>query len=247
MFETALILYYISGFMFFSKHVNPMFHDILMYIYMYYVISFTVPLKQWTYTHVFDVIPDGTYSFNLQKGTSEVECANNAASTLTKSSNKVTVSSPCIDTTDLTYGMDQHCIRSILYILYATNYSQSDMSIYYPYYGFAACSENCWVNSVTFLAPISTANRRTTSLTMYELDHWSNYYIPRYIYQILIMSMNKRPPGLIAPLLWHLLGNPPKYTTKGRDLLFNEGIRLLLNMADTSLDRFTWYEMIQIS
>ena len=53
---------------------------------------------------------------------------------------------------------------------------------------------------------------------------------------------NKRPPGLIAPLL----RNPPKNTTKGRDLLFNEGIRLL-NMADTSLDRFTWYEMIQIS
>ena len=51
---------------------------------------------------------------------------------------------------------------------------------------------------------------------------------------------NKRPPGLIAPLLrfWHLLGNPPKNTTKGRDLIFNEGIRLL-NMADTSLDRFT--------
>ena len=45
---------------------------------------------------------------------------------------------------------------------------------------------------------------------------------------------------------WHLLGNPPKNTTKGRDLIFNEGIRLL-NMADTSLDRFTWYEMIQIS
>ena len=34
---------------------------------------------------------------------------------------------------------------------------------------------------------------------------------------------NKRPPGLIAPLL----RNPPKNTTKGRDLLFNEGIRLL--------------------
>ena len=59
---------------------------------------------------------------------------------------------------------------------------------------------------------------------------------------------NKRPPGLIAPLLrfWHLPGNPPKNTTKGRDLIFNEGIRLL-NMADTSLDRFTLYEMIQIS
>ena len=51
-------------------------------------------------------------------------------------------------------------------------------------------------------------------------------------------NLNKRPPGLIAPLLRHLLGNPPKNTTKGRDLLFNEGIRLL-NMADTSLDRFT--------
>ena len=53
-------------------------------------------------------------------------------------------------------------------------------------------------------------------------------------------TRNKRPPGLIAPLLrfWHLLGNPPKNTTKGRDLIFNEGIRLL-NMADTSLDRFT--------
>ena len=47
-----------------------------------------------------------------------------------------------------------------------------------------------------------------------------------------IQNNNKRPPGLIAPLLriWHLLGNPPKNTTKGRDLLFNEGIRLL-NMA----------------
>ena len=54
------------------------------------------------------------------------------------------------------------------------------------------------------------------------------------------MLHNKRPPGLIAPLLrfWHLLGNQPKNTTKGRDLIFNEGIRLL-NMADTSLDRFT--------
>ena len=53
-------------------------------------------------------------------------------------------------------------------------------------------------------------------------------------------SHDKRPPGLIALLLrfWHLLGNRPKNTTKGRDLLFNEGIRLL-NMADTSLDRFT--------
>ena len=30
--------------------------------------------------------------------------------------------------------------------------------------------------------------------------------------------INKRPPGLIAPLLrfWHLLGNPPKNTTKGK-------------------------------
>ena len=55
-----------------------------------------------------------------------------------------------------------------------------------------------------------------------------------------LVSQHKRPPGLIAPLLrfWHLLGNPPKNTTKGRDLIFNEGIRLL-NMADTSLDRFT--------
>ena len=42
-------------------------------------------------------------------------------------------------------------------------------------------------------------------------------------------NKDKRPPGLIAPLLrfWHMLGNPPKNTTKGRDLLFNEGIRLL--------------------
>ena len=55
-----------------------------------------------------------------------------------------------------------------------------------------------------------------------------------------VLIIDKRPPGLIAPLLifWHLLGNPPKNTTKGRDLIFNEGIRLL-NMADTSLDRFT--------
>ena len=39
-------------------------------------------------------------------------------------------------------------------------------------------------------------------------------------------KINKRPPGLIAPLLrfWYLLGNPPKNTTKGRDLIFNEGI-----------------------
>ena len=53
-------------------------------------------------------------------------------------------------------------------------------------------------------------------------------------------SGNKRLPGLIAPLLrfWHMLGNPPKNTKKGRDLIFNDGIRLL-NMADTSLDRFT--------
>ena len=45
--------------------------------------------------------------------------------------------------------------------------------------------------------------------------------------------INKRPPGLIAPLLkfCNLLGNPPINTTKGRDLIFNEGIRLL-NMAD---------------
>ena len=60
---------------------------------------------------------------------------------------------------------------------------------------------------------------------------------------------NKRPPGLIAPLLrfWHLLGKPPKNTTKCRDLIFNEGIRLL-NMADTSLYRFTFistFEVIQ--
>ena len=49
----------------------------------------------------------------------------------------------------------------------------------------------------------------------------------------LFNSHNKRPPGLIAPLLrfWHLRGNRPKNTTKGRDLIFNEGIRLL-NMAD---------------
>ena len=62
------------------------------------------------------------------------------------------------------------------------------------------------------------------------------------------LNRNKRPPGLIAPLLrfWHLLGNPPKNTTKVRDLLFNRGLKLL-NMADTSLDRFTWYQMIQIS
>ena len=47
------------------------------------------------------------------------------------------------------------------------------------------------------------------------------------------LSINKRPPGLIAPLLkfCNLLGNPPINTTKGRDLIFNEGIRLL-NMAD---------------
>ena len=50
---------------------------------------------------------------------------------------------------------------------------------------------------------------------------------------MLNFALNKRPPGLIAPLLrfWHLLGNPPINTTKGRDLIFNEGIRLL-NMAD---------------
>ena len=48
-----------------------------------------------------------------------------------------------------------------------------------------------------------------------------------------ILNLDKRPPGLIAPLLrfCHLLGNPPINTTKGRDLIFNEGIRLL-NMAD---------------
>ena len=47
------------------------------------------------------------------------------------------------------------------------------------------------------------------------------------------LGSNKRPPGLIAPLLkfGNLLGNPPINTTKGRDLIFNEGIRLL-NMAD---------------
>ena len=35
-------------------------------------------------------------------------------------------------------------------------------------------------------------------------------------------SLNKRPPGLIAPLLkfCNLLGNPPINTTKGRDLIF---------------------------
>ena len=56
----------------------------------------------------------------------------------------------------------------------------------------------------------------------------------------MVLLSNKRPPDLIYPLLrfWHLLGNPPKNTTKGRDLLFNDGIRLL-NMTDTSLDRFT--------
>ena len=45
-----------------------------------------------------------------------------------------------------------------------------------------------------------------------------------------IFFIYKRPTGLIAPLLrfWHLLGNPPKNTTKGRDLIFNEGIRLLI-------------------
>ena len=48
-----------------------------------------------------------------------------------------------------------------------------------------------------------------------------------------LITLNKRPPGLIAPLLkfCNLLGNPPINTTKGRDLIFNEGIRLL-NMAD---------------
>ena len=48
-----------------------------------------------------------------------------------------------------------------------------------------------------------------------------------------LVSQHKRPPGLIAPLLkfCNLLGNPPINTTKGRDLIFNEGIRLL-NMAD---------------
>ena len=58
-------------------------------------------------------------------------------------------------------------------------------------------------------------------------------------------AKNKRPPGLIAPLLrfWHLLGNPPKNTTKDRDLIFNEGIRLL-NMADTSLDRWLTHHWI---
>ena len=64
-----------------------------------------------------------------------------------------------------------------------------------------------------------------------------------------ICCVNKRPPGLIAPLLrfWHLLRKPPKNTTKCRDLIFNEGIRLL-NMADTSLYRFTListFEVIQ--
>ena len=42
------------------------------------------------------------------------------------------------------------------------------------------------------------------------------------------MGINKRPPGLIAPLLkfCNLLGNPPINTTKGRYMIFNEGIRL---------------------
>ena len=54
--------------------------------------------------------------------------------------------------------------------------------------------------------------------------------IPKKLYT---RNKDKRPPGLIAPLLrfWHLLGNPPINTTKGRDLIFNEGIKLL-NMAD---------------
>ena len=47
------------------------------------------------------------------------------------------------------------------------------------------------------------------------------------------LNKYKRPPGLIAPLLkfCNLLGNPPINTTKGRYLIFNEGIRLL-NIAD---------------
>ena len=59
--------------------------------------------------------------------------------------------------------------------------------------------------------------------------HYVIYQVRNILFYI---SNNKRTAGLIAPLLrfWHLLGNPPKNTTKGRDLLFNEGIRLL-NMA----------------
>ena len=53
------------------------------------------------------------------------------------------------------------------------------------------------------------------------------------IFKMAARYVNKRPPGLIAPLLkfCNLLGNSPINTTKGRDLIFNEGIRLL-NMAD---------------
>ena len=58
----------------------------------------------------------------------------------------------------------------------------------------------------------------------------NNEHIPNLQQDI---GLNKRPPGLIAPLLkfCNLLGNPPINTTKGRDLIFNEGIKLL-NMAD---------------
>ena len=54
-----------------------------------------------------------------------------------------------------------------------------------------------------------------------------------FLGEYLIYVYNKRPPGLIAPLLkfCNLLGNPPINTTKGRVRIFNEGIRLL-NMAD---------------
>ena len=70
--------------------------------------------------------------------------------------------------------------------------------------------------------------------SMLNVEPWVDPANPTQKQQVKF-QINKRPPGLIAP---HLLGNPPKNTTKGRDLLFNEGIRLL-NMADTSLDRFT--------
>ena len=56
--------------------------------------------------------------------------------------------------------------------------------------------------------------------------HYVIYQVRKILFYV---SNNKRPAGLIAPLLrfWHLLGNPPKNTTKGTDLLFNECIRLL--------------------
>ena len=50
---------------------------------------------------------------------------------------------------------------------------------------------------------------------------------------------------------WHLLGNPPKNTTIGKDLLFNEGIRLLnmIDSFDMKLYRFhnldSTFEVIQ--